>query len=102
MVNARNEGLCECPGGGGWLVLQASFTGGDQPKHHPAVVSSSKAPNPTQKGLPEGHTRPCYPLQSPGVGQHRVTISRDQEAAALEKRRNALVAAATNVRVGMD
>lgn len=31
-----------------------------------------------------------------------MTISRDQEAAALEKRRNALVAAATNVRVGMD
>jgi hypothetical protein len=52
------------------------------------------------QALPEGHTRPCYPIQSPGVGQHRATVSRDQEAQALERRRLALIAAATNVRVG--
>ncbi|KIZ05418.1 hypothetical protein MNEG_2539 [Monoraphidium neglectum] len=51
------------------------------------------------QALPEGHTRPCYPIQSPGVGQHRATVSRDQEAQALERRRLALIAAATNVRV---
>lgn len=64
----------------------------------PTQSSTPGAPLRPQ-GLPEGHTRPCYPVQAPGVAMHRVTISRDQEAAALAARRLALVAAATNIRV---
>jgi hypothetical protein len=66
------------------------------PRPHPTPRGAAARP---RQGLPEGHTRPCYPIQSPGVGQHRATISRDQEAHILERRRVALIAPATNVHV---
>ncbi|KAI7841433.1 hypothetical protein COHA_004828 [Chlorella ohadii] len=40
------------------------------------------------RGLPEGHTRPCWPIQTPGVGAHRARPPRteaDAEAAASKR-----------------
>lgn len=40
------------------------------------------------QGLPEGHTRPCWPIQTPGVGAHRARPPRteaDAEAAASKR-----------------
>jgi len=42
----------------------------------------------TPQGLPEGHTRPCWPIQTPGVGAHRARPPRteaDAEAAASKR-----------------
>ena len=50
----------------------------------PAAAFLSLAP----QGLPEGHTRPCWPIQTPGVGAHRARPPRteaDAEAAASKR-----------------
>lgn len=52
-----------------------------------AAGHSSVQPLPAQ-GLPEGHTRPCWPIQTPGVGAHRARPPRteaDAEAAASKR-----------------
>lgn len=54
----------------------------DSAARHPLIQP------PTAQGLPEGHTRPCWPIQTPGVGAHRARPPRteaDAEAAASKR-----------------
>lgn len=39
------------------------------------------------QGLAVGHTRPCWPIQTPGVGAHRTARLRDADAEAAASKR---------------
>jgi hypothetical protein len=55
----------------------------------------------TWKGLPPGHTAPCYPISIPGIRQHRVlNAAKDSDADAAARARFALLGNAVTVQVG--
>lgn len=51
------------------------------------------------QGLAVGHTRPCWPIQTPGVGAHRTARLRDADAEAAASKRWDLIGNAVTVPV---
>lgn len=89
-------GICGCEvlfGQRGACSSGRSLAGGSYHHHTPLFRGHRRSHRhmhlaPYPQGLPEGHTRPCWPIQTPGVGAHRARPPRteaDAEAAASKR-----------------